>query len=267
MHSGVGTSAKMTRARELLATLEAELGLYYEQDVYDAVVEYDDDSARYIVWPKVLVEPPLRASLLVGECAYHMRSALDHLAHALVAANNGTPTHKTQFPICEKPGPNLPFVAGGVSRVARRAIDSFQPYRKGEDPASHPLAILRRVSNIDKHRYLVLGTVVFANGFIQLVEDTASGGRVVDYTDVNGHFDNMTPLCYFTRPPLDGAMRVHGFMDSRVIFNEPDLPRTENVLDVLTHVHAFVDRCIGFIHEETLVFAPKQSSSSDQPTG
>jgi hypothetical protein len=253
MHRRVGTSAKMTRARELLATLEAELGLYHEQDVYDAVVEYNEDSGRYIVWPKVLVEPPLRASLLVGECAYQMRGALDHLAHALVAANNGTPTHKTQFPICENMNSNSLCVAGGVSQIALNAIDTFQPYRNTDDAASHPLAILRRVSNIDKHRRLVLGTVVFVNGLVQLVEDTASGGRVVDYTGVDGHFDNKTPLCYFPSPPLERTVKVHGFMASRVIFNEPDLPRTENIVDVFTRVHDYVDRCIDFIHDETLV--------------
>jgi len=41
---------------------------------------------------------------------------------------------------------------GGIAPVARTIVEGLQPYRRGQNFASHPLWVLHELSRIDKHR-------------------------------------------------------------------------------------------------------------------
>lgn len=146
----------------------------------------------------ILRRPPLEISILAGEMIYQMRSALDHLAFALIKCNaTGIPLpakweERTEFPICIKiptsgnpPVPHpLPAPQGtfsrtlpGISLAAFAFIEGLQPYY-GKGATNHALRFLRELSNIDKHRHLNI--VV---GRIQRLHDIrfASGVRVSGY--------------------------------------------------------------------------------------
>jgi len=62
---------------------------------------------------------PLRWAVLLGEFLYDLRSSLDHLARALVIANNRKPTKKTEFPLS----------TGG------RQISKLKPVRRSRESA------------------------------------------------------------------------------------------------------------------------------------
>lgn len=86
--------------------------------------------------------------LLVGEVVHQLRSALDHLAYALVLAAGNTPTRSTAFPVrTARPATRL-RVDGGVTAAALTAIEDFQPYLR-RDPEAHPLQVLNTLWNID----------------------------------------------------------------------------------------------------------------------
>jgi hypothetical protein len=106
---------------------------------------------------------------IVGDVAHNLRSALDHLAWQLVLLHGGTPTRRTRFPLMQRrhASGELPNIEGGVSDTTRKLLDEVQPYTWGDDghdPAIAPLAVLNALSNVDKHRELVVGIAVVDSG-------------------------------------------------------------------------------------------------------
>jgi hypothetical protein len=100
-----------------------------------------------------------------------MRSGLDHLVCRFVELHNGKVDKHHAFPICsdaadydarvnqltgkkERPGPLDGIPAGGAERAL---IEKAQPYHRGKDWREHPLAILNKMTNIDKHRAIHVG--------------------------------------------------------------------------------------------------------------
>jgi hypothetical protein len=103
-------------------------------------------------------EPPHYFGVIIGEAVQNLRSALDYLVYELAIHDRGgsKPRTRTQFPICTTPGN---FFRGReyirpLLGEHRRRIRKLQPYQS-KDPAAHPLAILNRLSNTDKHRLLL----------------------------------------------------------------------------------------------------------------
>lgn len=112
--------------------------------------------------------PPLMLSVMVGECLYNLRSALDHLVWQLVESNppnHGTP--RNQYPICQDSNSFAREIKGhrldGVSAAARAVIEGLQPYNEGQAYSPHPLWLLDQLVNVDKHRFLTLTCVTTQN--------------------------------------------------------------------------------------------------------
>src|SRR5207248_1277573 len=106
----------------------------------------------------------------MGDALQNMRASLDHLALALAEANLGERSppeveEESQFPIYTDPGRWRRGHArrvGSVSDDARAIIEGLQPYQRGDDWKSHPLWVLRQLSDFDKHRRVpVVGTYAY----------------------------------------------------------------------------------------------------------
>lgn len=130
------------------------------------LVEPDADGRsriHQVLWSRR--EPvPAIIGLLVGEVAHSIRCALDHLAFALAqagAALSGvtlSPDHErnVQFPVCDSDAQfwkaarrRLPFVEDRLIEWIR----CRQPYNAMKViPNQHPLSIVSRLDNVDKHR-------------------------------------------------------------------------------------------------------------------
>jgi hypothetical protein len=110
----------------------------------------------------------LDIAAIAGEAVYQMRSALDHLAFGLVQRNasggklRARWEDECQFPIwlTIKSGkkPPLPYnefnsMVPSISIPAFTFLESIQPYY-GIGATNNSLGILRKLSNIDKHRHL-----------------------------------------------------------------------------------------------------------------
>src|SRR5271166_256514 len=98
-------------------------------------------------------KPPEELSLVVGDCLFNLRSALDHLVWQLVLSNKGTPTDRHLFPISKNREAFNDAVTKHhrldcVPAEAATIIERLQPYHTGE---THPLALLSKLHNIDKH--------------------------------------------------------------------------------------------------------------------
>lgn len=155
---------KVGRAESHLRELDALLSGFADtksmvaEPVYE---QFDDGQGAWGARLRCLHGAPDEASVLVGDFLHNLRASLDYLARALVMTSGNRPidgTGGTTFPIREQPKQHGHLrVNGTVAPDVGLVIESFQPYKAAPGAIeSHPLAMLHRFSNIDKHRSLHL---------------------------------------------------------------------------------------------------------------
>lgn len=184
----VGVHEKLVRADEhLLAVRQAEAEYIVTEefgirDQWEAHIPEKSGRSGTTWRADLKPPPPLRIAVLCGDFVHNLRSALDHLARALVLEQGGIPNDDpsagqvTQFPVLEerltKGGTVRRLqIVGGISPAAEHLLDSVQPYQAVHDPTVHPLWVLNYLWNVDKHRTLnVVGvnlgrvTISFSDG-------------------------------------------------------------------------------------------------------
>jgi len=155
-----GPRHKLGRAERQLDDLEAEIARFLRRDTYEITQDFDPESGRVELWFVMKHRPPLSWSVAMGEIVHNLRSALDHLACQLFLTSGGIDCDWTQFPILSDDtdagfqrwiDKRLPGLSNEIAAELRR----LQPYKRGDEAARDPLAILNRLSNEDKHRLLV----------------------------------------------------------------------------------------------------------------
>jgi hypothetical protein len=153
---------KIQRADEHLDVLREEIGTYVRQEPYD--VRFERDAEFPGCWAAVAVEreapPVLRLGVIIGDVVHNLRSALDQLVcqlildgrdHKGLTTNPRTACSGTGFPIYTD---ESEFRTKGISKIkgVRQDLwfkfEALQPFDAGQ----HPLAVLNKLSNDDKHR-------------------------------------------------------------------------------------------------------------------
>jgi hypothetical protein len=165
-----GYAWKRLRARQHFDALHDAINGFLTTHPFHLFTEFDPTTVRYLVKARVQEEPPFSISILVGDCLYNFRSALDHLAWQLVVFNGNQPSSRTEFPIFLKQerfiardGKGNPSRGSGLDKMSGMAtgvqsiLEVAQPYNWNGGPADlHPLWLLHELSNEDKHRSLVV---------------------------------------------------------------------------------------------------------------
>jgi hypothetical protein len=161
-----------------------------------------------------LIEPPLDVAILAGEIIYQLRSAIDHLAFELVKLNPGgiilPPKWQEHalFPLWLTAPRSTTYncfnsVLPGITIGAFTFIEGLQPYHSG--PGHHNvMAIIAKLSNIDKHRYLnaILPRVAVRQDFhssrglhsTTVVGGLKQGAEVPSMTHNRGESDPMVDM-------------------------------------------------------------------------
>ncbi len=169
-----GVRLKLDRAQEHWNTLDAEFYEFakYARAGFDTYV-YGEPPPAYVFGSvfREATQPPPKWGPLVGDLIHNLRSALDQLVWQLVIDNDERPGRHNSFPVYAEEGE---WVRDVEARDPRRGkgplhglapcdfarIKSLQPYHwtaTGHDPRNDDLAILARLSNIDKHQTIVAG--------------------------------------------------------------------------------------------------------------
>ncbi len=154
-----GVDAKIRRARECLESLRSDITAHCEYQIQRRVLEMESRARNPVIRRFHVRESdpgyvPMDFPIRVGEVAYNLRSALDHLVYALVKDNGKEPTKQNEFPIFDEEGEYLkvaPRKLEGITHDRCDLIEAFQPFRG--DIGRH-LWMLHLICNIDKHRYL-----------------------------------------------------------------------------------------------------------------
>jgi hypothetical protein len=156
-----GVRLKVKRAVEHYDTLKTEIRAFFDSKPYEVTTEYESKGRRHVARIHIKRDPPPVLGLLIGECLYQLRTALDHLAWQLASIDGRTPPETTEFPIF-KDRPKYERARdrkmGSLPKEAQDLIDGFQPCdpKASGDPAEHPLWLLHRLTNDDKHQRLHL---------------------------------------------------------------------------------------------------------------
>ena len=171
---------KLDRAREHIESLEAESGKWISSNPFFVVDEADPAPRSYALgddyqrrrFRVTRFEPiPDRLSVIIGDCLFNLRSALDHLAMALGEAHtprmSDDQIRGSEFPIFHKQAMNAKTEReklGAIAPAAADLIKSLQPLHRRKDYELDPLWQLHELNRIDKHRSL---TICAAIAFIQ----------------------------------------------------------------------------------------------------
>jgi hypothetical protein len=172
-----GCHVKLDRATVLLQELRATLGPALDAIRHEVVTEtaYDPGSEQFVVTVARAPEIPTLVSAIAGDVIHNLRSALDYAVFQAVWFSQGSPWQGSQFPISGSPSTfshrdkkTLEKLNPDLSTVVRRCqpYDDLEDYRRGGwatdlssmfqlRDANRPLAVLRELSNQDKHRLLL----------------------------------------------------------------------------------------------------------------
>jgi len=178
-----GPRAKLARAREHVASLSAEFEAWTESVATETRV--DLGRKQVVVTATDVPTTPLRWSTILGDALHNYRSVLDHLAWQLAATNtpDRPPPRTVQFPIVSDQADwaAQEFRVADMSERHRRIVKGLQPFHRGfwmgVGPPRMPLEDLRDLSNVDKHRFIVL-TTLGADDDLRLEVLHASGIRL-----------------------------------------------------------------------------------------
>jgi hypothetical protein len=176
--------AKMVRAKEHLDTLHAEAGVFFESTKRNFILKSNGQETWIVHYIEDSI-PPIRLGVLLGECVFNIRSALDNLVCGLIrTADSHAPCKGTQFPICsaqEQWERNWQKYLKGVEPAGQKMIRDLQPcFRISAAPENAPLSMLNVLCNSDKHRAVTL-TLAYSHDLTVRVHANAevsmSGGR------------------------------------------------------------------------------------------
>lgn len=159
-----GCWAKLHRAKEHADTLRGEIDRHAKEVVVQP--RFDPHRGKFALEIVHVPELPIRWGAIIGDALHNFRSALDYLAYEMVRLSRKTYWPDTQFPIVDSPdgyASNRRFqrFMERLTPELRAAVEWAQGYSRGyyHAPRWHILAVLRDLSNIDKHR-LLLGTLL-----------------------------------------------------------------------------------------------------------
>jgi len=155
---------RLRRADEHFESFKAKSDEFLHGHPQPYAIEFDrqnrGDDVVDVYRLQILRNPPLAISSIISDILHNLRSALDSLVFALGESHQGRALSSAErresgFPIANLIENFDPKKIRSVSPAVVTEIERLQPYHR-TDPETHRLAVLRTLSNVDKHRALHL---------------------------------------------------------------------------------------------------------------
>lgn len=257
-HDLSGVHLKLKRAEKHIHDLRDEIVAFRERDPkpFDFRPETTlgpDQSVKYDLFAIVREEPPREFALIVGDAVQNIRSALDHLVYEL-APPRVRRKRNTQFPIfdaeCEFKVKSASMLKG-LTNHERTLIERVQPYAATKVTGDDPLAILRKLSNRDKHHLLVAMIAALSETSSWVGSDNAD----IRFTYLaRGPVEDGTKIVSFTATPKDPAldMKVHPESGLQIQIDKTGIVSFAiGAVELLEMIHAYVRHDVielGLVH-------------------
>ncbi len=244
-----GVRAKLQRARAHIEAFNMAMRAFFETDPTAVRMERDTQTNVVAIYWGLRSKPPLNLATVAGDAIQNMRAALDYLAWELVLASGGNPSEATQFPIHtsmfnHKGNRRQVTVKPGIDPAAERAIERLQPYNRTHDPHAHPLAMLRKLANHDKHRQLTFLAARSAETKVVMIDPASGESRsgqfgvaAVDDEGLAGVID-FSDLGYIP----DWQPQTHGSVF--ITFEEPRPNPMMPAIDIMDVLYEYVESTV-----------------------
>lgn len=257
--------AKIARADHHLNILGQKIRPFINSEPYAPRHERDDKSGEYVWRVAIRDEPDPRWGLLISEVAHHLNSALDHLAWLIAAKHvGGRPPKDTSFPIAKgvEDFRRMWTRSSGYYRVralplhAQAIIEDEQPYHRGNAFEGHPLWVLRRLANADKHETLVAVGGAAGKGSVEVAQE---GGEVpvASVKFLNGPFEDGDEIARWPLPeagPKGMEIKLNVRFSFHVAFPKASPGKGREVMRTLVElrnrVNEIQNRLAPFVSEE-----------------
>ena len=156
---------RLRRAQLHMDNFYQQVSRFLNSIPYEMVTEKDSDGINQFlrIKAKLRKKLPLRLSIVAGDCIHNLRCILDNIVWQLgdLAGLPKRRLGKIVFPLRINPeefNESLELLAGlpkGTIDLIE-SLQPYQPYQGRSDPSAHPLRILDRLWNEDKHRTPIL---------------------------------------------------------------------------------------------------------------
>jgi hypothetical protein len=234
--------AKMIRAHENIEGIAREINEWFASiDVKIYLKNAPDNPFPWLVVHATDYIPPIRLSILVGECVHNMRSAIDNLVCGLALTLKSTckcrdlafPLYRDQAEWDEKVAKALK----GIPPAAKDAIRQLQPW--ADTVSSNPLTILNKLSNVDKHRAC---NFTLAYGREVAFRVHCHNGRILDVSVKEPLYlgDVHTIHLQIDKRLVEGSARVESsgtfVMTFREVSDWDDIPVMKVLQDCFDHI-------------------------------
>lgn len=248
-----GCDEKLKRAETHIQALYGEINDFINSKPHKIVEDKDLERGKYEARIEVLREPDDPAwGVLLGDFIHNLRSALDHLVWQLVRLNNKRPSAENCFPIestgtkywCARKDGRPSARDGalrGVSDEHRAIIDGAQPYRRGQTADSHPLAIIKMLSNIDKHRLVHPTFVAILPPDPAELELISVENGVAHIEFDSGPLKDGAPIIRATLDPPNAKVNMKGELPIAIGFGEKRPVRAAALVHFLSDVKSVIE--------------------------
>jgi len=221
---------KVERAIEHLKTLDEaaeRFGKEHGDPGVRVTIEPNSQGTRCLVKvEETPVYPEVEWGIMMGDAVHCLRSALDQLVSSLCTE---APSRRTTFPIWGREKDWIIEAPGQIWSLPSKyvaIVKEAQPYHRGDQAHSHPLAVLHELWNLDKHRAIPSTALVPTRVEIAVDEERSYG--LASWTKFKTHPGR--PLvkgtvladCGFTltSPDADAKMEVNTHMSVDVGFGQ-----------------------------------------------
>ena len=169
--------------------------------------------------------PLMDWGIILGDAIHCLRSTLDQMVYAVAT----DPTRDCGFPIYsgtehsgrKKWAIESPGLLVHIPEDVQAVIEAHQPYHRGDSAHSHPLAFLRELSNLDKHRTIPTTTLSSVGATGQIIPDSVVGvERFWGLTFKNGvALETEAVIATVSIEPDDSGAEPYMHMDSHFEFD------------------------------------------------
>ncbi len=219
---------KVTRAEKHFEEFKAAVGLGPDERKLDLASVTVNSADNTLLYHNHKPTPPPETRIILGDSIHQLRAALDHLVCVLAMrtnARNVCEDSKLQFPIV-KTEPDFRSdwrVSKGVyeqllGKAELKEIERCQPYALApQKPEGHPLYVLTKLDNIDKHRLvLVVEQAVRLSGAY-----VRPGDEILPYDSGKQTLTGGKYLVQLTPPERPYGLQLHPAV-AYIVFAETD---------------------------------------------